>query len=171
MRASTRRRGRSNSHGKTSKLPDVFAWLPLLLSFGSPAVDDRCAHLATLALDKAVVESAVFSDDICRVSGSAHPVPGSDIRFTVYLPAPERWRGRYYQIGNGGFAGAIHLPTLAEGAERGDVIAATDTGHRGDGFDASWAAGSPVALADYGWRSIKATRDAANAILNSAEMT
>lgn len=127
-------------------------------------MDDRCAHLATLALDKAVVESAVLSDGICRVSGSAHPVPGSDIRFTVYLPAPERWRGRYYQIGNGGFAGAIHLPTLAEGAERGDVIAATDTGHRGDGFDASWAAERPVALADYGWRSIKATRDAADAI-------
>ena len=149
------------------RLPDLFAWLPLLLSFGSPAVGDRCADLAALTLDKAVVENAAMVDGVCQVSGSAHPVPGSDIRFTVYLPAPDRWSGRYYQIGNGGFAGAIHLPTLDEGARRGDAIAATDTGHRGTGFDASWAGGNPVALADYGWRSIKATRDAAHALVHA----
>lgn len=158
---------RSNSRGKKNKLPDVSAWLPLLLSFGNPAVDDRCATLAKLTLDRAVVESAVLSDGICRIDGSAHPVPGSDIRFTVYLPAREHWSGRYYQIGNGGFAGAIHLPTLDEGARRGDAIAATDTGHRGHGFDAGWASGNPVALADYGWRSIKATRDAAEALVGA----
>lgn len=135
--------------------------------FGSPAVDDRCADLAKLKLDKAIVESATVVDGICRVSGSAHPVARSDIRFAVYLPAPGRWSGRYYQIGNGGFAGAIHLPTLDEGARRGDAIAATDTGHRGNGFDASWAPGNPVALADYGWRSIKATRDAAQALVRA----
>lgn len=150
-----------------SKLPDVFAWLPLLLSFGGPPVEDRCADLMKLTLDKAVVESAVLSEGICKVNGSAHPVPGSEIRFTVYLPAPDRWSGRYYQIGNGGFAGAIHLPTLDEGARRGDAIAATDTGHRGNGFDASWAPGNPVALADYGWRSIKATRDAAQTLVRA----
>lgn len=136
----------------------------MLLSFGSPAVDDPCARLATLTLDKAVIESAVLSDGICRINGSARPVPGSRVGFTVYLPAPDKWSGRYYQIGNGGFAGAIHLPTLDEGARRGDAIAATDTGHRGTGFDASWADGNAVALADYGWRSIKATRDAAEVI-------
>ncbi|KAB2850819.1 MAG: tannase/feruloyl esterase family alpha/beta hydrolase, partial [Sphingopyxis terrae] len=91
-------------------------------------MDDPCANLAKLTIDKAVVESAALSDGVCRVNGSAHPVPGSDIRFSVYLPAPNRWSGRYYQIGNGGFAGAIHLPTLDEGARRGDAIAATDTG-------------------------------------------
>ncbi len=130
-------------------------------------MDDPCANLAKLTIDKAVVESAVLSDGVCRVNGSAHPVPGSDIRFSVYLPAPNRWSGRYYQIGNGGFAGAIHLPTLDEGARRGDAIAATDTGHRGHGFDASWAPGNSVALADYGWRSIKATRDAAAALVGA----
>lgn len=134
------------------------------LASPSPGADDRCATLTKLTIDKAVVESAAMVDGVCQVIGSAHPVPGSDIRFTVYLPAPDRWSGRYYQIGNGGFAGAIHLPTLEEGARRGDAIAATDTGHRSNGFDASWAPGNPVALADYGWRSIKATRDAAQAI-------
>lgn len=130
-------------------------------------MDDRCAALARLTIDKTVIESAVLSDGVCRINGSSHPVPGSDIRFAVYLPAPERWSGRYYQIGNGGFAGAIYLPTLEDGARRGDAIAATDTGHRGTGFDASWAANNPVALADYGWRSIKATRDAAQALVQA----
>lgn len=128
-------------------------------------MDDPCADLAKLKLHGAVVESAIVVDRICRINGSAHPVAGSHIRFTVYLPAADRWSGRYYQIGNGGFAGAIHLPTLDEGARRGDAIAATDTGHRGNGFDASWAPGNPVALADYGGRSIKATRDAAQALV------
>ena len=134
------------------------------MSFGSPTVDDRCAALASLSIDKAIVESVTLSEDICKVNGSAHPVPGSDIHFTVYLPAPQRWSGRYYQIGNGGFAGAIHLPTLDDGARRGDAIAATDTGHRGTGFEAGWADGNPVSLADYGWRSIKATHDVAQAV-------
>lgn len=132
---------------------------------GAPDAGSDCAAMARLSLEKAVIESAVLKGGICRVAGIARPVPGSDIRFAVYLPARERWSGRYYQIGNGGFAGAIHHPTLEDGARRNDAIAATDTGHRGTGFDASWAAGNPVALADYGWRSIKATSDAARAIL------
>ncbi len=67
-------------------------------------------------------------------------------------------------MGNGGFAGTIHRPTLAEAAARGDAAAATDTGHRGDGFDARWAAGRPDLVADYAYRSIKVTADAARAI-------
>lgn len=117
-----------------------------------------------MALPDATVTSANLSDGVCRVTGVARPTPQSDIRFEVRLPPPERWSGRYYQIGNGGFAGAIHAPTLAEGAGRGDVIAVTDTGHRGHGFDASWVDDHPEALADYGWRSIKATSDAARLI-------
>ncbi len=129
------------------------------------AAGGDCAAIGQLSLEKASIESAVLTGGICRVAGIARPVAGSEIRFAVYLPAPGRWSGRYYQIGNGGFAGAIHHPTLEDGARRNDAIAATDTGHRGTGFDASWAAGNPVALADYGWRSIKATSDAAQAIL------
>ena len=77
--------------------------------------------------------------------------------------AAERWNGRYYQLGNGGFAGNIHRPSLEAEAARGNAAAATDTGHRGDGFDARWAAGNPDAVVDYGHRSIKATSDAAAA--------
>lgn len=64
-------------------------------------------------------------------------------------------------MGNGGFAGHIDRPTLAAAAMRGDAAAATDTGHAGDGFDASWAAGRPDLVRDYAWASIKITSDTA----------
>lgn len=73
----------------------------------------------------------------CWVTGAAHPVPDSTIGFEVWLPAG--WNGRYYQLGNGGFGGSIHAPSLAAEAARGNAAASTDTGHRGDAFDARWA--------------------------------
>lgn len=129
----------------------------------SPA---RCPELASLVLDHAAVERAgIVGGGVCKVTGIARPVPGSQIRFELLLPPRERWSGRYYQIGNGGFAGAIHEPTLADGAARGDAIAGTDTGHSGNPFDASWARRHPIQVDDYGWRAIKATSDAARALL------
>ena len=119
-----------------------------------------------MTLDRAVVtKAATIAGGTCRIEGIASPVVGSHIRFEVMLPQPGRWSGRYYQIGNGGFAGAIHEPTLLEGAERGDAIAGTDAGHSSNPFDASWAEGHPVQVDDYGWRSIKATSDAARALI------
>ncbi len=44
------------------------------------------------------------------------------------------------------------------------MAAATDTGHRGDGFDARWAPGRPDLIEDYAYRSIKVTADAAAAV-------
>lgn len=64
-------------------------------------------------------------------------------------------------MGNGGFAGSIDRATLTAAAARGDVAAATDTGHIGTGFDAGWARGRPDLVEDYAWRSIKVTADAA----------
>jgi feruloyl esterase len=97
---------------------------------------------------------------VCRVEAKAPPA----IRIELHLPDPVRWSGRYYQMGNGGFAGRIDRATLAAAAARGDVAGATDTGHVGDGFDASWAAGRPDLVRDYAWRSIKVTSDAARRV-------
>jgi len=141
--------------------------VPLLIAaaVAMPATD-RCAVLATVFIEHATMERAMrLAGGGCRIDGQAAPVEGSHIRFELRLPPPERWSGRYYQIGNGGFAGAIHDPTLAEGEARGDAIAGTDTGHAGTGFDASWAKGHPVQVDDYGWRAIKATSDASRTLL------
>jgi feruloyl esterase len=102
----------------------------------------------------------------CRVRGVARPTPQSQIGFELWLPTA-RWNGRYYQLGNGGFAGNIHAPSLAAEVARGNAAAATDTGHVGTGFDASWAAGQPERVVDYGHRSLKATSDAAAALITA----
>ena len=94
------------------------------------------------------INAAVAVGDACRIEAVARPLPNDAIGLEVWLPAPHRWSGRYYQMGNGGFAGRIDRATLAPAAARGDVAAAIDTGHLGDGFDALWAAGRPDLIED-----------------------
>ena len=113
-----------------------------------------------------MIETALVASQAgaCRVRGVARPRGRLEYRFRA-LAARTAWSGRYYQLGNGGFAGNIDRPSLEAEAARGNAAAATDTGHRGDGFDARWAAGNPVASMDYGHRSIKATADAAAVLI------
>ncbi|QXQ06151.1 tannase/feruloyl esterase family alpha/beta hydrolase [Sphingosinicellaceae bacterium] len=134
--------------------------LPLLLGL---APTDSCRDLAKLSRPGLTV-TAARDGSSCRVEGVARPRPASAIRFELWLPPKDRWSGRYYQMGNGGFAGHIDRPALVAAAARGDAAAATDTGHEGDGFDAGWAVGRPDLIVDYAWRSIKVTSDAARAI-------
>jgi feruloyl esterase len=146
----------------------------LALGAAAPAHDGRCERLGSISLPGIEIESsetvagAFTAPDgtrldvapSCRVRGVVRPSPASRIGFELWLP--QRWNGRYYQLGNGGFAGNIHVPSLAAEAARGNAAAVTDTGHSGTGqFDASWAAGHPERIRDYGHRSIKATSDAA----------
>jgi feruloyl esterase len=133
----------------------------LLLPGAAPA--DRCRALERLAGPTLAV-SATHEGGICRVTAVARPRPRAAIRVELHLPPPERWSGRYYQMGNGGFAGRIDRATLAAAAARGDVAGATDTGHVGDGFDARWAAGRPDLVRDYAWASIKVASDTARQV-------
>lgn len=120
---------------------------------------DRCHDLARLARPGLTV-TAVHDGAFCRVEAVARPA----IRMEFDLPPAARWSGRYYQFGNGGFAGRYDRATLVAAAGRGDVAGATDTGHGGNGFDAGWAKGRPDLVRDYAWRSIKVTSDVARAV-------
>ncbi|MGH8284535.1 MAG: tannase/feruloyl esterase family alpha/beta hydrolase, partial [Steroidobacteraceae bacterium] len=102
----------------------------------------------------------------CRIHGEARPTRDSLINFELWLPAGG-WNGRYYQLGNGGFAGRIHYPSLASEVRRLHVVAATDTGHRAGPFDAAWALGHPEKIVDFGYRSLKVTSDAASALIRA----
>jgi feruloyl esterase len=102
----------------------------------------------------------------CRVQGAAQPTADSQIGFEVWLPA-SGWNGRYYQLGNGGFAGNIHQPALAAELRRGNAVAATDTGHRANAFDASWALHHPEKIVDYGYRSLQETSRVANELVRA----
>jgi len=125
---------------------------------------DRCAALRDARIPGLEITAAEPSDGACRVRAVARPRTEAAIGIEIWLPKPGAWSHRYYQMGNGGFAGTIDAATLRAAAARGDVAAATDTGHQGNGFDARWAAGRPDLVEDYAWRSIKHTADAAAAL-------
>jgi hypothetical protein len=102
----------------------------------------------------------------CRVHGEARPTGDSLIQFELWLPASE-WNGRFYQLGSGGFGGNIHYASLAAEIRAHNAVAATDTGHRASAFDATWAQGHPQKITDYGYRSLKATADAAMPLIRA----
>ncbi|WP_425231062.1 tannase/feruloyl esterase family alpha/beta hydrolase [Sphingomonas sp.] len=132
-----------------------------LLLHAAPAA---CADLARLHSPTLTITEAVQEGTLCRVAAVARPRPAARIGIEIWLPPAARWSGRYYQMGNGGFAGHVDRPTLAAAAARGDVAAATDTGHTGNGFEAGWAIGRRDLVEDYAWRSIRITSDAARVL-------
>jgi Tannase and feruloyl esterase len=92
----------------------------------------------------------------CRVKGSIHPEPGSDIKFEAWLP--QGWNGRYTGMNSGGLAGAINYLDLAAAVRAGHATSGTDTGHATESaFDGSWAKGNPQKIRDYGWRAVHLT--------------
>jgi Tannase and feruloyl esterase len=84
----------------------------------------------------------------CQVNGVSRPTADSEIRFVLWLPAPEDWNGKYLQRGNGGWAGFLPLLELITPVSQGYAVAGTDDGHATkDGSpDASWAVGHRKSL-------------------------
>ena len=101
----------------------------------------------------------------CRVVGRIHPVPGSDIRFEVWMPS--EWNGRFSGIGIGGFAGFIDYMSLGLTVKTGQAGLATDTGHEGSSMESSWAKGHPERVTDYGWRAVHLSTVAAKKLVNA----
>jgi feruloyl esterase len=153
-----------------------------LLSVSFVSAED-CAALKNARIDGGAIGAAEVVDEgnfhhpvtgavydrmptFCRVRGELHPTADSDIRFEVWLPE-KTWNGRYLGVGNGGFAGEIDYRALAGDVSRGFAAAATDTGHFGESEDASWAYGHREKIADFGWRAIHLTAQAAKLIIDA----
>jgi len=100
----------------------------------------------------------------CRVSGTIAPVPGSEIRFEVWLP--RTWNGKFVGVGNGGAAGLIFYAFMAEPLTRGYAVAATDTGHSGGLGDWSFAVHREK-LIDYGYRAIHEMTEKSKALVEA----
>jgi feruloyl esterase len=130
-----------------------------------------CDQLAALKLDNTFIASAErvtrgaftppgSTDSInklpafCRVAGEIRSTPDSHIAFEVWLPL-ENWNGKFAGVGNGGWAGIISYPQLAEQLRRGYATVSTNTGHNAEpGLDmARFAFGHPERLVDFAWRS------------------
>ena len=102
----------------------------------------------------------------CRVTATIAPVPDSEIKIEVWLPA-EGWNGKMVGVGNGGFSGDIPYSMMADPLQVGYAVAATNTGHDGGPADASFAVGHPEKLTDYGWRAVHELAVKAKAIITA----
>jgi feruloyl esterase len=85
----------------------------------------------------------------CRVQLVVAPA----IKIELWLPT-SGWNGRFEAVGNGGYAGSISYPAMAEALKLGYATASTDTGHEGDGRSAAWALHHPELVVDYGYRAV-----------------
>ena len=59
----------------------------------------------------------------CSVTGTIR----GNIKFAMYMPS--QWNGKFQMVGNGGKAGTISLPAMAEALKQGYATSSTDTGH------------------------------------------
>lgn len=148
--------------------------LSLLLLLSAPVAAVTCESLATLVLPNTSITlarteaSGTFPPptgqpltnlpSFCRVAGVIHPAPESLISFEAWIPSTG-WNGKFYGVGNGGFAGTIGYGELGRAIRHGDAAASTDTGHSGPGNEpnASWALGHPQEIIDFGYRAIHET--------------
>ena len=115
-----------------------------------------------------IAAEAIASTDtapaFCRVSGLLSP----EIAFEVALPA--KWNGRFYMIGNGGFAGdALDNPARVtqrnEALRLGFAFAQTNTGHdvrKEPG--ATFVLSNPQKAIDYAYRAVHLTAKTAKDI-------
>ena len=93
----------------------------------------------------------------CQVTGTI----GAEIGFALWLP--DAWNGRFMMTGGGGFVGDI--PPPGGGVDRGFAVTSTDTGHRADGVDASWALDDLERQINFGYLATHRTALTAKAIV------
>ena len=142
---------------------------------GTDAADpvNACGDLAALDLiDMRIdaAESVEATDGVpahCRVNG----VIETEIKFELLLPEPGAWTGRFLMGGGGGFVGSVQnqargLYAYGGGPlERGYATVGTDTGHEGNGIQASWALNHPERQENFGHRAVHLTAEAAKSII------
>jgi feruloyl esterase len=146
----------------------------ILVGFVRLAHGATCESLKTLSLDHAtvtlaeVVEAGAFHlpntgrgaaaqanqykelPRFCRVAATLTPSSDSDIKIEVWMPAAN-WNNKFQAVGNGGWAGVISYPAMAQALKRGYATSSTDTGHVGG--SGSFALGHPEKLIDFSYRS------------------
>ena len=89
-------------------------------------------------------------------------VIGTEIGFIAILP--DNWNDRFFMGGGGGFVGEIQNSALAT-ANMGYATAGTDTGHRGDVFDGSWAYRNLERQVNFGYLAVHRTAEVTKAII------
>jgi len=149
----------------------------LLAAVGSLLAQQPCASLSALTLPHTTITSAVAVREgtipavglvpaRCEIKAIMRPTKDSEILLRVWLPI-SGWNGKYLQLGNGGWAGAIDASAAVDPLRRGYAVAATDDGHSSAVPGAAWAVGHPEKLIDFGYRAVHETSVQAKAIVNA----
>jgi feruloyl esterase len=103
------------------------------------------------SLPAATIAALAQAPAFCRVAITSRPSQDSDIKIEVWLPTAG-WNGRLQAVGNGGWAGTISYPALANAVRNGYAAASTDTGHTGN--TVAFAVGHPEKLIDFVHRAV-----------------
>jgi feruloyl esterase len=87
-------------------------------------------------------------EPFCRVVAAIE----GDIGFELWLP--ENWNGKYQQVGNGAYTGAINYPTMGGALAKGYATSSTDLGHVSkNSFATDWMVGNKQAIENFGHRA------------------
>jgi feruloyl esterase len=88
-------------------------------------------------------------EPFCRVVA----VIETEIKFEVWLP--DSWNGKYQQVGNGGYTGALNYPTMGGALAKGYATSSTDLGHDSskNAFSADWMVGHKDRIENFGYRA------------------
>jgi feruloyl esterase len=100
----------------------------------------------------------------CRVQAIAKPSADSAIEFEVWMPAAG-WNGKYFAVGNGGFAGSIQYALMAAAVANGYASSSTDTGHKASATEAGWALGHYEKIVDFAYRAIHETAEKSKTVI------
>lgn len=121
-------------------------------SASAPSAHEACAAFAGKTVGAAVIQSSTFIDakgdtpEYCEVKAKINP----QLNFSVRLPSD--WNGKLVYAGGGGFDGSIY-PVDASAIRKGFAQVASDSGHQGNTWDASWALNDELAMNNYGYLS------------------
>jgi feruloyl esterase len=168
-------------------LTRLIALTTLLIACSARGHATDCAQLGQTRLKHAVVTAAevvaagtpllptdgsggtagpLAKADLCRIRVTAAPTTDSAIQIELWVPLGSGWNGKYEQVGNGGFAGAMPYELMTYVLSLGYAVAGTDDGHRAPYVvDASWALNHPEKIIDFGWRAIDETARTARQLL------
>ena len=143
---------------------------PSTTTAASPDVDaaQRCAALSALRLPDVRLTDVRHVPADAAAAGAVHVahcratgVIGTEIGFSVWLP--DQWNGRFLMSGGGGFVGSVPGPGLA--VDQGFAVTSTDTGHRSQGVDGSWALNNLERQLNYGYLAVHRTAETAKAVV------
>jgi feruloyl esterase len=101
----------------------------------------------------------------CRAAIVLAPSSDSHIEMELWLPEASDWNGKFQAQGNGGWAGSITFPAMAQALKEGYATASNDTGHTGG--DPAFGLGHTEKLVDFAWRANHEMTVQSKAIINA----